>query len=285
MYDLVIIGSGPAGLSAALSAKARRLDFLWLGSKALSPKIAKAERIMNYPGLSAISGEEMAEAFKKQMADADISIEEARIDSVYNMGKYFISCSNELMFEARTVILATGVSSGKEIKGEAEAIGRGLSCCATCDGNLYEGKEIAVVCTAKELEDEIEYLAGLAKKVTVFAAYKDYSTFAGNIVLRREYPNEIVSDEHVRAIVSNGETIPVDGVFILRESISPAALMKGLETDGAHIVVDRAQRTSIEGVFAAGDCTGRPYQYTKAVGEGNVALHSAIEYLNKLKKA
>lgn len=280
MYDLLIIGSGPAGVSAALSAKARNLNFLWFGSRNLSAKIEKAAQIMNYPGLPAVTGQDMRDVFFRQIDQAGIVLQELRIDSIFDMGGYYTACANDQMFEGRTVILATGVANAKEIPGESRLLGRGVSYCATCDGALYRGKEIAVVCTAPELEDEIAYLASLAKKVTVYTSYQQYHTFGDNIVHYVGYPSKIDGDSCAESLTCGGETIPVDGVFCLRESVSPAALLRGLELDGPHIVVDRQQRTSHPGCFAAGDCTGRPYQYAKAVGEGNVALHSAIDYLS-----
>jgi len=165
MYDLLIIGSGPAGVSAALSAKARNLDFLWFGSRALSPKITKAERVINYPGLPSITGTEMRDAFLRQTGSLGISILEERVNAVYDMGGYYTSVVNEKMYDAKAVILATGVSSCREIPGESRLLGRGVSYCATCDGGLYRGKRIAVVCTDSSLEEEIEFLADLASEV------------------------------------------------------------------------------------------------------------------------
>ena len=165
MYDLLIIGSGPAGVSAALSAKARGLDFLWFGSRALSQKIEKAERIMNYPGLPAVTGAEMRSAFLSQIDAAGICILEERVNAVYDMGGYYTALVNDKLYDGRAVILATGVSNGREIPGESRLLGKGVSYCATCDGELYRGKRIAVVCTDPSLEEEIEFLAGLASEV------------------------------------------------------------------------------------------------------------------------
>lgn len=284
MVDLLIIGSGPAGISAALSAKARNLDFLWFGTKNLSPKIEKAERIMNYPGLSAVTGQEMQEAFLNQICQAEIELQEMRIDSIYDMGGYYAACANDQFFEGKSIILATGVANAKEIPGESRFLGKGVSYCATCDGALYRGKEIAVVCTEPELEEEIDYLASMAQHVTVFTNYPTDRIQGDNITHRLGYPGEIGGDSRVQWLTCGGEQILVDGVFCLRGSVSPAVLLRGLAMDGSHILVDRQQQTNLPGCFAAGDCTGRPYQYAKAVGEGNVALHSVIAYLNCRKQ-
>lgn len=283
MHDLIIIGTGPAGLSAALTAQARGLDFLWCGAGGLSRKIRRAERIMNYPGLSAVTGEEMEGSFLRQMADAGISIREARVSSVCSMGASYAACAGEEILEGTCLLLATGVSAARAIPGEDALLGRGVSCCATCDGALYRGKHIAVVCTDPGQEEEIEFLADLADRVELFTSYRDCAVSRENVARRLGVPSEIAGDSRAEAVVFAGERIAVDGVFCLRESVSPAALLPGLALEDGHIQVDRRQRTNLPGCFAAGDCTGRPYQYAKAVGEGNVAVHSAVDYLKELR--
>lgn len=281
MYDLLIIGSGPAGVSAALSAKARDLDFLWFGSRALSAKIEKAERIMNYPGLPAVTGVEMRDAFLGQIDRLGISILEERVNAVYDMGGYYTAAVNDKMYDGRSVILATGVAGSREIPGESRLLGRGVSYCATCDGELYRGKRIAVVCTDPSFEEEIEFLAGLAAEMLLFTGYQGCGVRRDNVRHATGWPTEILGADRVAGIACGGGTAEVDGVFCLRPCVAPAALLPGLAAEGGHIPVDRRQRTNLPGCFAAGDCTGRPYQYAKAVGEGNVALHSAVEYLRE----
>lgn len=283
MHDLLIIGSGPAGVSAALSAKARGLDFLWFSSRSLSQKIEKAQRILNYPGLSAVTGRQMGQAFLEQIDSLGITILEERVNAVYDMGGVYTALVNEKMYEGKAVILATGVSGSREIPGESCLLGRGVSYCATCDGALYRGKRIAVVCTDPTLEHEIEFLADLASSVFLCTSYKGCSVRRDNVRNVVGYPTKILGETRVSGIVLGGETVAVDGIFCLRPSVTPAALLPGLEAEGGHIQVDRQQKTNLPGCFAAGDCTGRPYQYAKAVGEGNVALHSAVDYLKTSK--
>ena len=282
-YDCAIIGTGPAGLSAALTLKALNKTFLWFGSAKLSEKIRKAESISNYPGLANVSGEEMMQAFTRQIQKAGITITEKTVTMVCHMGDFYgILCDQE-MFEATTVILATGVESVKPIPGELELLGAGVSYCATCDGMLYRGKNIAVVSTSAEYEHEVQYLAGLAQTVHFVPLYRNAAVLGENIHILRKIPRSIQGSGRVEALVFDDVTMPVDGIFFLKAAVSPSALVMGLETENGHVIVDHHCNTNLPGCFAAGDCTGRPYQYVKAAGEGNVAAHSVVQFLSQKK--
>ncbi len=281
MYDCAVIGTGAAGVSAALTLKALNVDFIWFGSRKLSKKIRSAEQIDNYPGLTEVSGAEMGEAFLRQIDRAGIKITEHTVNGVYPAkDSYTLLCGDDV-YEAKTVLLATGVETVKPIPGETEFLGRGVSYCAVCDGALYRGKTIAVVCTQKELEHEIEFLASLAQKVYLVALYRDTAVNSENIEAVRGMPLEIRGKERAEELVFRGGVLKVDGVFMLKSSAPPSVLLSGLKTEGVHIAVDRTMRTNLKGVFAAGDCTGKPYQYAKAAGEGNVAAHSVYAYLKQ----
>ena len=279
MVDCLIIGSGPAGISAALTLQANGKTFQMFGSKSLSVKITKAEKIHNYPALTDVSGEEFAAALTKQLDAAGIEIVEERVGGVYAMKEKFIVTAGQNSYEGKTVILATGVENASPIEGEEDFLGRGVSYCATCDGFLYKDKTIAIVCTSKRLEHEIEFLLGIAKKAYVVPLYKGLGIHAENAEIIIKKPQKITGGLRVDAFHIVDRELKVDGVFLLKENVSPSALVGGLETEKGHVVVDRAAKTNLKGLFAAGDCTGRPYQYAKAVGEGNVAAHSVVEFL------
>ena len=150
---------------------------------------------------------------------------------------------------------------------------------------LYLGKKIAVLCNDPKYEHEVEYLADLAAEVYYYPAFADSTVIKENVHSSRNIPKAVNGEKKVESItLRDGGEVAVDGLFCLRNAIAPSTLIPGLTVDSGHIVVDREQRTNLEGCFAAGDCTGRPYQYTKAVGEGNVAAHSCIEYLANQKK-
>ena len=193
-----------------------------------------------------------------------------------------VLADNEV-YEAKTLILAMGVMTAKLLKGEDELLGRGVSYCATCDGMFYKDKKIAVLCNDPKYEHEVEYLADLAAKVTYFPLFSDSQVKKENVTISKDFPVEVNGIDRVTGLtLKSGETLSVDGIFCLRNAIAPSKLIPGLEIENGHIVVDRAQKTNLPGCFAAGDCTGRPYQYTKAVGEGNVAAHSCISYLAEI---
>ncbi|MDE7330334.1 MAG: FAD-dependent oxidoreductase, partial [Clostridia bacterium] len=184
----------------------------------------------------------------------------------------------------KSVFLCLGVQTKTPLDGEETFLGRGVSYCATCDGNLYKGKTIAVLATDKSFEHEIEYLCSLAGKVYVMPMYKGYEITAENAEIVMKSPLKITGGMRAEEVIFKDANLKVDGIFILRDSISPATLVHGLKTEEGHISVNRRMETNIKGIFAAGDCTGKPYQYVKAAGEGNTAMHYAVEYLAGLKK-
>ena len=287
MVDCIIIGSGVAGISAALTLKANNKTFLLFGSKKLSEKIEKAELIRNYPGLFNLSGKVFVQALQNQLAEAEIAITEEKVTGVYALKeKFSVMTQGGGLYESKTVILACGVESVRQIEGEEAFFGRGVSYCATCDGFLYKGKTIAVFCTSKALEHEIGYLADFAEKIYLIPMYKGVEVARKNVEIIRKMPAKIAGDRRVNRLIfpaSPSESLPaelpIDGIFMLRECVSPAVLVGGLEMCDGHVVVGRDCSTNLPGCYAAGDCTGRPYQYAKAVGEGNVAAHGVSEYI------
>ena len=280
MYDCIIIGTGPAGLSAALNLKTYKKSFVWFGSKNLSDKVQKAEKITNYPGFPELTGQELFAHFEDHIQSAGLSITEKTVTNVMSAGNYYMVLADNEIYEAKTLILAMGVMTAKLLKGEDALLGRGVSYCATCDGMFYKDKKIAVLCNDPKYEHEVEYLADLAAKITYFPLFSDSQVKKENVTISKDFPVKVNGIDRVTGLtLKSGETLSVDGIFCLRNAIAPSKLIPGLEIENGHIVVDRAQKTNLPGCFAAGDCTGRPYQYTKAVGEGNVAAHSCISYL------
>ncbi len=284
VYDIAIIGSGPAGVSAVINAKILNKSYIWLSAKSTSDKVSKAELIKNYPGLPSVTGAELNWTFKNHCDAMYIENTQGIVTGVYETGDKFTLLVGNKDYEAKTVILCLGVQSKKPLDGEELFLGRGVSYCATCDGNLYRGKTIAVLATDKAFEHEIEYLCSLAQKVYVMPMYQNCFISAKNAELVMKAPLKITGGMRAEEVVFKDGKLKVDGVFILRDAVSPSTLVHGLKIVDGHIEVNRRMETNIKGMFAAGDCTGRPYQYVKAAGEGNSAVHFAVEYLSKLKK-
>ena len=280
-YDIAIIGTGPAGLSAAITATIRNKKVLLLGSRDLSEKLGKAHEIQNYLGFPVVKGADLAAAFQHHIDQMGIEITEKRVNAVYAMGDFFALQAGEDMLEASSVILATGVVQGKPLPGETELLGRGVSYCATCDAPLYRGRRAAVIGFSPREEAEAAFLSEVCSEVLYFPAYKEETHLpeAVRVIREKAAGIEKQAQEMVVKTAENGYT--VDGVFVLREAVASAQLVPGLETDGGHVVVNRKMAASIPGVFACGDITGTPYQYIKAAGEGNVAALSAVAYLDQ----
>ncbi len=289
MKDCIIIGSGVAGISAALTLQANGKDFLLFGSPALSEKIEKAESIRNYPGFLEGSGKAFVARLREQLARENIAVVDEKVTGVYALKDKFSLITQEGgAYESRTVILACGVQSVKQIAGEEEFLGRGVSYCATCDGFLYKDKTIAVLCTTKRLEHEILHLLRFVKKLYLIPLYKGVEIADERVKIVQKMPLKVTGEKRVERVVFAAPPaenipaeLPVDGVFVLRDGLSPSVLIGGLKVEDGGVSVGRTMATNIAGCFAAGDCTGRPYQYAKAAGEGNIAAHAVSEYLAK----
>lgn len=282
MYDVAIIGTGPAGLSAALNLKLHNKSILWLGSPALSRKVQLSHAIANYPGLDTLSGAELNRKFTDQINSMGLEITDRLVTNILPDDSGFSLLGGNDFYQAKTVLLAIGSAGPKALDGEEALLGRGVSYCATCDGFLYKGKTIAILCTDPQYHHEVEYLAQMAGKVYLHTPYKEGVPEAANLEQLSSPIRKIQGESKVESILlGDGSQREVDGVFLLRNSVAPATLLPGLEMDGPHIRTARDLTTNIPGCFAAGDCTGRPYQIAKAVGDGNIAAHSILEYLGK----
>ena len=283
-YDLAIIGSGPAGLSAALNAQIRKKKFIIFGTNELSGKLTKAEKVNNYLGFYGKSGKEIRDEFNNHLKSMDIKITEEKINNIYSMGEYYSLMANDKIYEATAVILATGVNFGKPLKGEEQFLGKGVGYCATCDAPLYKDKIVTIIAYNKHDEDEANFIGTIASKVYYIPMYKEEVEVDSSIEIINDIPLEIKGEALVNKLVLKNREIDTDGIFILRDSISPGQLVPGLELEGNHVAVNRSMKTNIDGCFAAGDIVGAPYQYIKAAGEGNIAALSAVAYLDEQRR-
>lgn len=285
-YDIAIIGSGPAGLSAALNAKIRNKKFIIFGKRNLSSKLEKAPEINNYLGFYGVSGEVLKNEFINHIEKMNIKIKEERINAVYSLGDYFALMVNKKMYEAKSLILATGIEYTKAIDGEKEFLGKGVGYCATCDAPLYRDKIVSIVAYNESGESDAKYVSEIAKMVNYIPMYRgnyELNSYSDNVNIIEDKPVKILGSDRVEKLVLKNNILKTDGVFLLKDSVSPGELVPGLKIVDRHIEVDRMMRTNIAGCFAAGDCTGTPYQFIKAAGEGNIAALSAVAYLDRMK--
>ncbi|WP_407396557.1 NAD(P)/FAD-dependent oxidoreductase [Treponema sp.] len=283
-FDIAIIGTGPAGISAAITAKLRNKNLILFGSGKGSEKVAKASVIKNYPGLPGISGTELRESFAKHLEAMDVPVIDDKINAVYSMGRYFFLKGSKGDYESSSLILATGVDFAKPLAGEKEFLGRGVSYCATCDGMFYKQKKVAVLAYESGAWKESLYLSELCSEVLYFKLHKEPmpGTIPSNVSVVDEKPEVIKGNMKAEVLVAGGREHEVDGIFVLRDAVAADSLVPGLKTEDGHVFVDRHMRTNIPGCFACGDVAGMPYQYIKAAGEGNVAALSAVSYLADL---
>lgn len=285
MYDVIIIGGGPAALSAALNLKIRNKSFVILGGNERVTGLMKAPQIDNYLGMEGISGTELLSGFREHAASMGVEIKKEKAYNILDMGGYFsINTGNEF-YEAQALIIATGHEKANYFEGEKEYLGKGVGYCATCDGPLYRNKPVAIVSENEEGEEEANFLSEVCSEVSYIPAYAAVTKLNDKVRLIKEKVKGIQGDgAKVRSLSTEKQELAVDAVFIVRDVIPVNQLIEGLELSEGSIKVDRHMATNIPGVFACGDCVGKPYQIAKAVGEGNVASLSAVRYLEKIKQ-
>ena len=260
-YDLLVVGGGPAGLTAAIHARARNKSVLVVTNEPTASPLCKAAEMDNYPGLPHVSGLELVERLVGQAAELGAELRQGRVLSLMPMGDTVMASVGTDVVEASAAILAVGVARSVPLVGEERLLGRGVSYCATCDGMFYRNRPIVVAGNAPDLEEETDYLRSIGCQVTE-------ARLPGMEILGE---NKVIS---VR--LPDGTHIPCDGVFLLRASIAPTQLLPGLELEDGYIKVDSRMATNLPRVYAAGDCTGQPLQLAKAVGQGQLAAHWAL---------
>ena len=264
-YDCLILGGGPAGLSAALQCKALGLSALLVSNPSEQNPLGKAERIDNYLGLPGLSGRELLETFRRHVAQSEAAetVTGRVLNAMAYGGSFAVTVGSEV-YQGKSVILATGVVRARLFPGEERLLGKGVSYCAVCDGMLYRNRDVAVVGLAPDAAEDAELLVKMGCRVT-FLAPRRPEGLPGSIPYRR---------------AAQVEEIPCDGVFLLRESVAPASLFPGLALAGNYLQVDEDLATNLPGVFACGDCTGLPLQIAKAVGEGQRAAYSTKRWID-----
>lgn len=279
MYDIAVIGKGPAGISAAINAFARNKSVIMFGGE--SKKVLSSPSIPNYPGLPDIKGTEFVEKLNLHLKETNASFSDKNVTAVYSMGDYFSVQAGPDMYEAKTLILAVGVDFKKTIEGEDTFLGMGVSYCATCDAPLYKGKTTAVIGYNHESIEETNFLSEVCSKVYYIPMHNEEYSLNSKVEVILDKPIKFLGDMQAKQLVLQNSTIEADGFFVLKDSYPLTSLVPGLAVDGPHVNVTKDMETNISGLYAAGDVTGKPYQIAKAVGQGQIALFKAVEYLSK----
>lgn len=294
MKDLVIAGSGPAGLSAAVYASNAMLDFVVIEKFPMSGgQMLNTYDINNYLGFESIDGFSLGQTFRKHAEKQGaefINDEIVRLEKID--GGYRIVC-NKAEFEAKAVIYALGANPRKlGVKGEKELAGRGVSYCATCDGNFFRGKKTAVIGGGDVALEDALYLANICEEVYLIHRRDEFRAARYLVdkaekndkikILRSTQAEEIFGENKVQGLkLTNGADLDVDGVFIAVGVEANTGLVTDLcELENGFVKADESGTTSAEGFFAAGDVrTKRLRQISTAVSDGANAVHSVEEFL------
>ncbi len=298
MYDIIVIGAGPAGMTAALYAKRAGKDVLLMEKEYPGGQIVNSPLVENYPALPNVSGADFAENLQKQISDLGVPVEYAEAESIEkNNGVFTVNGSEALT--AKAVILATGVfHRGLGLPGEEDLVGLGVSFCAVCDGAFYRGRDAAVIGGGDTALQDAIYLSSICRTVYLVhrreafraaAALVEKAKSRGNIVFRTPFiPKEYLSDDNgvTGLVLENAkdgslETLETEGVF-LAVGLAPqndfARSLLELSEQG-YVIASEDVYTAVPGLFAAGDCNGGLLQVAKAVHEGAVAGLAAVRYL------
>jgi thioredoxin reductase (NADPH) len=300
IYDVIIVGGGPAGLTAGLYTSRHNNKTLILEGNKIGGKALEAHWIENYPGFpEGISGSKLMKLIEEQATRFGVEIKNETVIGISDLSEIkMITTRSGGFYQAKSLILATGISrKSLSVKGEGEFKGRGVSYCGVCDGPFFRDKTIAIVGSGQEAVHDIEVLNQTAAKIYAIPGKKGYSENYPELAHLRKDPKiefiegadiaEIGGQDFVEYIkLDTGIEIKLDGVFIILEHISTSGILSdvGVTTDdGGCIYTDRDQKTSIQGIFAAGDCCCKGLQIVTATGMGASAALNAMKYVKQLK--
>lgn len=279
-YNITVIGSGPAGLSAALYIRRAGLTCAVIGKD--GGALEKAEKIENYFGTGAISGSELVKRGTEQAKELGADIFEEEVFSLGWNGNYTVSCSED-NFISPAVIIATGSKrKSVNIPGIKEFEGKGVSYCAVCDAFFYRGKDVAVLGNGAYALHEIGDLSGVAGSITLLTNGAEPEEDFGDAEIVTEPIDSLYGESRLGGIkFKDGSSMPVSGLFVALGSAAASDLAKkvGAPIYGNSIKVGTDMSTGLPGLFAAGDCTGGLLQVSVAVGEGAKAAMSAIKFV------
>ena len=268
-YDVIVIGGGPAGLSAAVNVRARGRSVLVVSNPLEENPLWKSERIDNYLGIPGLSGADLLERFRSHAEQSGAEFREGRVlNALHTEPDWYVSIGSDVE-SAKAIVLSGCVARAIKYPGEAEFLGRGVSYCATCDGMLYRNRPVVVAGFSDSAKKEAEFLRSIGCDVTYFD---------------RPRQCEILGGSKAERVICDGQTVETSCVFLLRPALAPTDVFPEMAVENGYVKVDRSMATNLPGVFAAGDCTGGPLQVSKAAGEGLIAGQSAAKYAATLTR-
>ena len=285
MYDVVIIGAGPAGISASLYTRRANLKTLILYNE--ESGLEKADLIQNYYGFeNGINGKELYNTGIKQAQNIGVEVKKEEVIKIENNIEEFNVITSNNSYKTKTLIFSTGNKKNKpKIKGIEKFEGRGVSYCAICDGFFYRNRSISVIGSGNYAISETNELINIANDITILTNGEKAPEFrAENVKIDTKPIEEILGDKKVEEIqFKDGTKMKTDGIFVAEgvAGSSEFARKLGIITSKDKIVVDEKMQTNIKGIYACGDCTGGLLQVSKAVYEGAKAGLEAISYIKK----
>ncbi|MBU0650967.1 thioredoxin-disulfide reductase [bacterium] len=305
IYDVIIIGACPAGLTASIYTSRARLNTLIIEGTSVTSQVLITNDVENYPGFpDIISGFDLVDKMKKQVSKFNVKFTSTTVKSISKRDSLFILDTDDGELKSKSVIAATGSNPKKlDVPGESKFTGRGVSYCATCDGAFFKDKKVFVVGGGDTAVEEAIFLTKFASKVSI--VHRRHELRAAKIIQERVFENEkieivwdsviteILGDKKVSGVkIKNVKTEKIsedvcDGVFIFVGYNPNTAFVKNLVKldEGGHIVTDAKMKTSVVGMFACGDCRNTPLkQIITACGDGAIAGDSAQKYLEEIKK-
>jgi len=285
--DVIICGSGPAGIQAALYIKRANLSVMVIGKDGGS--LSKTDKVANYFGVKPLSGPALLAIGYQQLHDLDIPLIKEEITGIHMELEGFTLITDQKTYTSKTIILATGSPRmSTKLKGIKEFEGKGVSYCAICDAFFYRKKNVAVLGHGEYAAHEASELINVAHQVTVYTnGLEAQGHFDPRVIINTAKLKSIQGNDKVEAVeLEDGTLEHVSGVFVAFGSASSVdlAVTLGVEVENNKIVVSQQMETNVPGLFAAGDCTPGLMQISKAVGDGCIAGLQAIAYLRKQGK-
>ncbi len=296
--DTIIIGGGIAGITAGIYAARKKMKHLLI-TENIGGQTTISGEILNYPGIVKTNGLKFSKALEEQTKVNNIKIKQEKVTKIKKCKDYFQITTNKSKYKSKTIILATGARPRKlNISGEDKYAKKGVTYCSICDGPLFAKKDVAILGGGNAALEAVDFLTNIAKKIYLIIRN---DTLIGNQTLQEGVKNnkkvkiiynanskEILGDRFVSELKYNQEgkdhNLKVQGIIIEIGRVPNTEDFEDIVKldEHGHILIDCQTRTSVPGIFAAGDCTsGHEYQYTIAAGQGSMALIKAAKYINQ----